>query len=130
MEINYGGTHLALFRETIFDRVVIRRPKIVCLCGSTKFKEQFIKSQLDETLMNKIVLTIGCNMRDDAEIFKDLSSSEFRLVKAKLDVLHFCKIDLADEILVLNVGGYIGESTEREIEYAKIHGKTIRYLEN
>jgi len=49
--------------------------------------------------------------------------------KLALDALHKWKIDLADEILVLNVGGYIGESTHSEIEYAKAHGKPIRFLE-
>lgn len=107
----------------------MNRPTIVCLCGSTRFKDAFTDAQLNETLAGRIVLTIGCNMRSDAEIFSGLSDAALRLVKAKLDVLHFAKIDLADEILVLNVGGYIGESTEREIEYAKMRGKRVRYLE-
>lgn len=104
------------------------RPKIVCLCGSTKFKDAFTEAQLNETLDGKIVLTIGCSLRSDDEIFEHKSKSQLRLIKAKLDVLHFAKIDLADEILVLNVDHYIGESTEREIEYAKMRGKEIRYL--
>ena len=49
--------------------------------------------------------------------------------KVKLDELHLRKIDLADEVLILNVGGYIGESTGRELAYARQHGKTIRFLE-
>lgn len=47
----------------------------------------------------------------------------------ELDDMHLRKIDLADEIFVINVGGYIGESTSREIEYAQATGKTVRYLE-
>jgi len=105
------------------------KPKIVCLCGSTKFKDAFTEAQLDETLAGNIVLTISCNMKSDSEIFTGLSNSQLRLVKARLDVLHFHKIAMADVILVLNVGGYIGESTEREIVYADSLGKTIRYLE-
>ena len=50
-------------------------------------------------------------------------------MKARLDELHLRKIDLADEVMVLNVGGYIGDSTRREIEYANAHGKPVRYLE-
>ena len=107
----------------------MNRPTIVCLCGSTKFKDAFTTSQLAETMAGKIVLTIGCNMKSDQEIFGRLDYNEFRLIKARLDVLHFAKIDLADEILVLNVDGYIGESTEREIEYATMRGKAIRYWE-
>ena len=105
------------------------KPIVVTLCGSTKFKDYFTHWQLSETLAGKIVLTIGCNMKSDAEIFGQLSPEELRLTKARLDVLHFRKIDLSDEILVLNVGGYIGESTEREIEYAKSIGVKVRYSE-
>jgi len=106
----------------------MKQPIIVCLCGSTRFKDAFTEAQLDETLAGKIVLTIGCSLRDDKDIFGDLSEADLRLVKARLDVLHFAKIDLADEILVLNVDGYIGESTEREIVYAIMRGKGVRYL--
>ena len=108
----------------------MNKPIIVCLCGSTRFGDQFASSQLEETLAGKIVLSIGCNMKSDHDIFGHLSLSEIRLIKERLDVLHFAKIDLADEILVLNVGGYIGESTEREIEYAAMRGKRIRYFQN
>jgi len=50
-------------------------------------------------------------------------------VKEMLDRMHLAKIDMADGIFVVNVDGYIGESTRREIEYAKEHGKTIEFLE-
>ena len=106
-----------------------KRPIIVTLCGSTKFKDEFTKAQLEETLKGKIVLTIGCNMKSDKDIFGMLTDAALRVIKARLDVLHFAKIDLSDEFLVLNVGGYIGESTEREIIYAEMRGKEIRYLE-
>ena len=106
----------------------MKKPKIVCLCGSTRFKDAFIKAQLEETLAGKIVLTIGCNMKSDTEIFGHLNKKEFAYIKIKLDELHKRKIDLADEVLVLNVNGYIGENTRSEINYAKIHGKPIRYL--
>jgi len=115
------------------DAVV--RPKIICLCGSTRFKDEFVKANLRETLEGKIVLSIGCNMRTDSEIFGMTSSDqetwteEQKEIKRKLDELHKRKIDLADEVLVLNVGGYIGKSTRSEIEYAEAHKKRIRYLE-
>lgn len=104
-------------------------PKIVCLCGSTRFGEAFQRAQIDETLAGKIVLTIGCNMKTDTELFVSLDSDALRDTKAKLDELHLRKIDLADEILILNVDGYIGYSTRRELDYAESKGKVIRFLE-
>jgi hypothetical protein len=105
------------------------KPKIVCLCGSTRFSEAFQKVQFDETMANNIVLTIGCNMKSDTELFKDYSEQQLKEIKTRLDELHKRKIDLADEVLILNVGGYIGESTRSEIEYARAHNKPIKYLE-
>ncbi len=99
------------------------RPKIVCLCGSGRFKQAFDEAEFNETISGKIVLTIGCNTHDVAR------SEELKHYKPMLDELHKHKIDLCDEILVLNIGGYIGESTRGEIEYAKAHGKPVRYLE-
>lgn len=103
---------------------------IVCLCGSTRFGEAFKEASLKETLADKIVLSIGCNMRSDQEIFGHLPPDELAKIKARLDDLHLRKIDLADEVLILNVGDYIGDSTRRELEYARQHGKTIRFLED
>lgn len=106
------------------------RPEIVCLCGSTKFKDTFVRVGMEQTLAGCIVLTIGCDLRTDDELFRGMSEAKLRATKAQLDVLHFAKIDLADRVLVLNVGGYIGESTEREIFYAGMRGKVIDYLES
>ncbi len=103
-------------------------PTVVTLCGSTRFKDAFTKAQLDETLRGNIVLTIGCNMKSDAEVFADTSPEQLQSIKIRLDVLHFRKIDLSDEILVLDVDGYIGESTSREIAYAMSVGKKVRFL--
>jgi hypothetical protein len=105
-------------------------PIVVCLCGSTRFSAAFREANLRETLDGKIVLSIGCDMRSDQDIFGHLSADELMRVKARLDELHLRKIDLADEILVLNVGGYVGESTSREIAYAQAIGKSVRYLES
>jgi len=105
------------------------KPIILTLCGSTRFKEAFTEWQLKETLKGKIVLIIGCDLKSDSEIFGSMSPEELRLIKAKLDVLHFHKIAMSDEVLVLNVRGYIGESTEREIEYARSIGVRVFYLE-
>lgn len=106
-----------------------KKPRIVCLCGSTRFSEVFQKSNLYETLAGHIVLSIGCDMRSDAEIFADNTPDEVESIKANLDELHLRKIDLADEVLILNVGGYVGESTRREWAYAVKQGKHIRWHE-
>jgi hypothetical protein len=99
------------------------KPEVITLCGSTRFKDQYLQAQTDLTLEGKIVISVGLFGHVD---FKDMSYE----TKAMLDVLHLRKIDISDGIYVINVGGYIGESTHREIEYAKKNGKMISYLEN
>lgn len=103
----------------------VSRPKIVCLCGSTKFKEEYIKTAFIETMKGHIVLSVGWFSHADGNIF-----TPSRKEKAMLDVLHFAKIDLADEVIIISVDGYIGESTEREIEYAKMRGKPVSFIED
>lgn len=97
-------------------------PKIICLCGSTKFKAAFEKANFEETLKGNIVLSVGCYMHHDSI---PITPSQ----KLMLDNLHLKKIDLSDEILILNINGYIGYSTHNEIQYAKKKGKRIRFLE-
>lgn len=99
------------------------RPRIVCLCGSTRFKDTFLKEQLRLTLEGIIVLSVGCFMHSDAEL--GIGATE----KVKLDELHLRKIDIADEVLILNVGGYVGSSTAREIVHAGMADKAITFLE-
>ena len=98
-------------------------PRIVCLCGSTRYSKAFREANLRETLAGHIVLSIGCDTKSDADLA--LGGVD----KTALDLLHLFKIDMADEVLVLNVDGYIGASTRREIAYARIRGKPIRWLE-
>lgn len=109
-------------------------PTIVCLCGSTRFSDAFREANLRETLAGKIVLSIGCDMKGDAELFAHMTEAERLKLKDELDELHRRKIDLADEVLILNVitdehpKGYIGNSTRGELEYAREHFKVIRFL--
>lgn len=107
----------------------MKRPIIVCLCGSTRFSDAFKEANLEETLQGKIVLSIGCDTKSDRDIFDSLSREERTEIKADLDELHLRKIDLADEVLILNVDGYIGESTRKELEYARATGKKVRFKE-
>jgi hypothetical protein len=97
-------------------------PVIVTLCGSTRFMDAFVKAMRDETLAGKICIGVGLFGHQEG---MDMAGA----VKQGLDELHLRKIDLADEVLILNVGDYIGASTRRELDYARKHGKTVRFLE-
>lgn len=95
---------------------------VITLCGSTRFKEQFLETQKRLTLEGKIVISVGLfGHSGDDEVWTEGT-------KEMLDDMHKRKIDMADSIYVINVGGYIGESTRSEIEYAKKNGKEVRYL--
>lgn len=100
-----------------------RLPTVVCLCGSTRFMDAFQKANLEETLAGRIVLSIGCNTKSDEML--GITDAQ----KDALDELHLRKIDLADEVLILNVGGYIGASTHRELAYAIFKNKKVRFFE-
>jgi len=110
-------------KRTVRDLLGPSFPPIVCLCGSTRFVAFFAAANLRETLAGRIVLSIGSTTTSDEEL--GLS----RDVKQRLDELHLRKIDLADEMFVLNVGGYIGESTGNELAYALAMKKPVRTLE-
>jgi len=96
--------------------------RIITLCGSTRFKDEFISEQKRLTLEGNIVISVGLfGHSGDSEVWSDFT-------KKMLDDMHKRKIDLADEIFVINVGGYIGPSTRSEIEYAIKTGKSVKYL--
>lgn len=102
---------------------MIDKYKVITLCGSTRFKEQFIEIQKQLTLKGNIVISVG--------LFGHSGDDEAWIegTKQMLDDMHKRKIDMADEIFVINVNGYIGSSTQSEIEYALKNGKKIVYLE-
>ena len=97
--------------------------RIITLCGSTRFKDEFIEQQKRLTLEGNIVISVGLfgHSGDDEALWEK--------TKLMLDDMHKRKIDLADEIFVINRGGYIGSSTGSEIDYAISTGKTVRYME-
>ena len=102
---------------------MIGKYPIITLCGSTRFKEQFLEAQKRLTLEGNIVISVGLfGHSGDEEVWAPGT-------KEMLDDMHKRKIDLADAIYVINVGGYIGASTQSEIEYAKATGKEVLYLE-
>ncbi len=99
--------------------------KVITLCGSTKFKEEFIQEQRRLTLEGIIVISVGIFGHADGENETVITDE----IKVMLDDMHKRKIDMADEIFVINPGGYIGSSTRSEIDYAMGKGKEIKYLE-
>lgn len=98
------------------------RPEVVVLCGSTRFEDAFTEAMRDQTLAGRIVLSVGLFGHPEGV---DMDGP----TTVMLGELHKRKIDLADRVLVLNVGGYIGSSTRSEIDYAIAHGKPVDYLE-
>jgi hypothetical protein len=105
-------------------------PRIVVLCGSTRFYGEFRRANLRLTLAGKIVLSIGCDTKSDGDLADAAEfGADLAAVKGRLDELHQRKIDLADEVLVVSdESGYFGNSTAREIAYANAAGKPVGYL--
>lgn len=102
------------------------RPEIVCLCGSTRFVNEMAAANRDLTFAGAIVLAPGVFVHaEEREAGRSVTDEQ----KAALDALHLRKIDLADRVLVVNPGGYIGESTSREIAYARDTGKPVSFTD-
>ena len=102
---------------------MVGKYRVVTLCGSTRFKDAFMEAQKRLTLDGNIVISVGLfGHSEDEEVWTEGT-------KEMLDDMHKRKIDMADEIFVINVGGYVGTSTRSEIEYAKATGKPVKYLE-
>ena len=96
--------------------------KIITLCGSTRFKSEFEEKVREITLRGDIALSLGYFSKADG---LEVSDEQLKTLKR----VHFAKIELADEVLIMNIGGYIGDGTAEEIEYATGLGKTIVFLE-
>ena len=102
---------------------MVGKYKVITLCGSTRFKDAFMETQKRLTLEGNIVISVGLfGHSGDAEVWTEGT-------KEMLDDMHKRIIDMADEIFVINPGGYVGSSTRSEIEYAKATGKAVRYLD-
>lgn len=109
---------------------MVGKYKVITLCGSTRFKDAFMEAQKLLTLEGNIVISVGLfGHSGDDEVWDGMDEGTLSKTKEMLDDMHKRKIDMADEIYVINVGGYIGDSTQSEIEYAKAAGKPVRYLE-
>lgn len=105
------------------------KPKVICLCGSTRFTQEMLVIQWELTKQGNIVLS-WCALPD--WYFKGDNKTHIgdqEGVKEIVDEVHLRKIDLSDEVFIINIDGYIGESTRNELNYAVSQGKQIRYLE-
>ena len=102
---------------------MVGKYKVITLCGSTKFKDDFLKEQKRLTLEGNIVISVGLfGHSGDNEVWTENT-------KEMLDDMHKRKIDMADEIFVINKNNYIGNSTKSEIEYALKNNKVVKYME-
>ena len=110
---------------------MVGKYKVITLCGSTRFREQFVQAQKDLTLQGYIVISVGLyGHAGDQEVWGNMDEGTLTKTKEMLGDMHKRKIDMSDEIFVVNVGGYIGDSTKSEIKYAQENGKLVRYLES
>jgi len=102
---------------------MVGKYKVITLCGSTKFKDEFIREQKRLTLEGNIIISVGLfGHSGDNEVWTEGT-------KEMLDDMHKRRIDMSDEIFVINKNGYIGSSTRSEIDYAIAHGKLVNYME-
>ena len=102
---------------------MVGKYKVITLCGSTKFKDDFLREQKSLSLEGNIVISVGLfGHSGDDEVWSEG-------IKEMLDDMHKRKIDMADEIFVINKNGYIGSSTKSEIEYATKTNKKVNYME-
>ena len=102
---------------------MVGKYKVITLCGSTKFKDEFLIEQKRLTLEGNIVISVGLfGHSGDDEVWTEN-------IKKMLDDMHKRKIDMADEIFVINKNGYIGSSTKSEIEYSLKTNKKVNYME-
>lgn len=95
------------------------RPPVVTICGSMRFFDAMLGIASKLTSSGEIVLAPFPVVQPE---------NQSTAAEVQLDELHFRKIWMSDSIAVVTRDGYIGTSTNREIEYAESRGKTIRYF--
>jgi hypothetical protein len=112
-----------IIRESWNENETLKKKKfkVITLCGSTKFKSEYLDVTKWLTMQGNIVISVGLFGQADGE---KLTVDE----KVMLDEVHKAKIDLCEEIFVINPNNYIGSSTKSEIEYAHLNGKGVRYF--
>jgi hypothetical protein len=128
-ELNQSGIERVItFLNSKLGLPVADKTKVVCFCGSTRFADHFMIKRWE--LEKQGIITFGINILPNNYFAEgNAHGAEQEGVKDILDELHQRKIDLSDEVFILNVGGYIGESTRKELNYALKIGKPVKYLE-
>lgn len=121
MRKSYESTKIRAKQDLERIQDMVGKYKVITLCGSTRFKDDFMRMQKALTLQGNIVISVGCFGHSGDKITNEQ--------KIMLDDMHKRKIDMADEIYVINHGGYIGESTRSEIDYARKHGKIVHFMQ-
>lgn len=107
------------------------KPKVYVLCGSSRFPEAFHLANAHLSMQGHIVISLGLFGHADQPTgarFLTSDGLESTEEKQRLDELHLRKIDLCDALFVINFGGYVGNSTRREIEYARRQGKAVEWM--
>ncbi|HEV7203094.1 MAG TPA: hypothetical protein VGN18_00720 [Jatrophihabitans sp.] len=100
--------------------------KVITLCGSTRFEAEFAKVNQRFTMEGCVVISLGMFSLPELPNYDWTADSSD--LKGRLGDVHFQKIRMADEVYVVDPGGYVGDSTRREIAYAESLGKPVRYL--
>ncbi|MFZ2013593.1 MAG: hypothetical protein WAV00_07205 [Nocardioides sp.] len=100
--------------------------KVITLCGSTRFEAEFAEVNQRLAMEGCVVISLGMFSLPDLPDYDWAADSSG--LKGRLGDVHFQKIRMADEVYVVDPGGYVGESTRREIAYAESLGKPVRYL--
>src|SRR3954453_16627685 len=117
---------MILMEEQEGKQTVEGEAKVITLCGSTKFEAEFEEANQRLTMEGCVVISLGMFGLPDLPDYDWTADSSD--LKGRLGGVHFQKIRMADEVYVVDPGGYVGESTRREIAYAKSLGKPVRYL--
>ena len=100
--------------------------KVITLCGSTKFEAEFAEVNQRLTMEGCVVISLGMFSLPDLPGYD--RTADCSDLKRRLGAMHFQKIRMADEVYIVDPGGYLGEATRREIAYAESLGKPVRYL--
>lgn len=119
------GVSLSRFIRTLaLPAAPILSPRVVVICGSTRFMGEMTQAAREETIAGRIVVRPECDLKASDPLWPP---SRIEWIKGELDELHRAKVRLADEVLVVAPGGYVGSSTRAEIGYALGIGKPVRY---
>ena len=109
----------------------MNKPKVIVLCGSSKFCQ--IMAVCAWVLeRDEGAITIGLHLLPEwySPDLPDSHLAEHEGVASAMDELHKRKIDLADEIFIVNYKDYIGDSTKNEIMYAQEKGVPVRWFQH